>query len=70
MGNNLEVHESYVSVGYAFFPTHALDVSDLSGRPCFDERIRMESTKQPLLLQQFGMVHEDSADIWWLVILH
>ncbi|OJA12500.1 hypothetical protein AZE42_12108 [Rhizopogon vesiculosus] len=49
---------------YAFFPTHALGVSDLDGRPCFDEQIQM-STKRPLLLQQFGMVHKDSADVWW-----
>ena len=68
MGNNLEVCESYVSVGYAFFPTHALDVSDLDGRPDF-ERIQM-STKQPLILQRFRMVDENGADVWWLVILH
>ncbi|OAX34690.1 hypothetical protein K503DRAFT_868760 [Rhizopogon vinicolor AM-OR11-026] len=48
---------------YAFFPTHALDVSELDGCPHF-ERIQM-STKQPLILQRFRIIDENGGDVWW-----
>ncbi|OJA12894.1 hypothetical protein AZE42_12237 [Rhizopogon vesiculosus] len=50
-------------IRYVFFPTHALDVSDLNGRPDY-ERIQM-STKEPLILQRFRIVDENGADVWW-----